>query len=135
VTGYTAAGLPYPTPQDAVCNTDKALRDLAAAAKTRIANAALVAFRGVIGTDGNGDAAVSVPALASMTVVGAWAYSIQYAPGGTAPVPLVCSIVGMSGATTVVTRWTTVPTSGGYTARPWANNALDCAMIVWGTPK
>jgi len=132
VTGYTPAGLPYPSPQDPVCDTDKYLRDLAAAAKTRIANASIAVFRGVIGTDGNGDGQVPVPSLAAVT--GCFGMSIQYAPGGTPPVPLVCSIVGANG-TTIITRWTYVPTGGGTTARPWANATLDCALIAWGTPK
>lgn len=128
----TAAGIPYPTAQDPVCDTDRYIRELAAAAQVRISNKSLAVFRGVLATDGNGQANVSFPALAA--VIGAFGMSIQYAPGGTPPVPLVCAITGVSG-TTVTTRWAYAVTSGGYGTQWWANNALDASVIAWGTPK
>lgn len=132
MTSYTAAGLPYPSPQDAVCDTDKYIRDLAAAAGPRITNRGLAVWRGVIVTNGSGDANVNITSLAAVT--GAFATSIQLAPGGTNPIPLVAAVAGVSG-TTVTLRWFYAPTSGGYMAGTYANLACDASVIAWGTPK
>ena len=94
--GSTPGGLPYPTINDKLSQTDQYIADLADAVAVRLANPGLVVGTGVVTTDGNGqvwmewtalatlDGLVVVPLIRNLDIYAIWPTVMQRGtnPGG-----------------------------------------------------
>lgn len=123
----TPAGLPYPTPQDPVCQTDRYIRELADAVDLALASSSVAVYIGNLTTNAQGDVVLSFPGFASVS--GGVAHCVQN--NTSAPVPLVAQVWLYNGQLTV--RWHYIPTNA-YVPQPWVGTLVG-AVICWGVPK
>lgn len=123
----TAAGLPYPSPQDPVCDTDRYIRELSDAVDLALATSSIAVFVGGLTTNSNGDVIVAFTSFASIS--GGVAHCIQNSTSGS--LPLICQVWLLNGQ--LALRFLYVP-SNGYLPVPYVGG-LTAAVICWGVPK
>jgi len=132
--GMTPGGLPYPTLDDHLAQTDQYIADLADAVNVRLANPGLVLTTGVVTTDGNGqvwmeftalanlDGLVVQPLIQNLDIFAIWPTIMQR---GTNP----------GGWASALVRFRRCPIST-YSAplTPWVGGLMVCAY-AWGPPR
>lgn len=127
MSGVTAAGLPYPTAQDPLADTDRYIRELDAAAMTRARNRPIVMKSLVAPTNASGQATLTFPEfshLAGLVILTAYAGTL----------PLVCNVLAFGGRDAVVLFSMVYAGTGANTTGPLASNYVNCTVIAWGTP-
>lgn len=119
----TPAGLRYPTTQDAVCDTDRFIRELAQDIDYRISNGWIATYGGNLTSDQFGETVTAFPQLAA--VAGALAFPSTNA---------VAALWYISG-TNVAFRWQYVPLGASGGPQTLANRTFRASVLAWGTPK
>lgn len=131
VRGTTSAGLPYPTAQDPLTNTDLYIKNLAQATDKLLDNRGFVTA-GPIGmnTDGNGDVAFQFSQFSTLQGVVPQAYA-NYSD-----IWVLWPILTARGGDTIYCRWCYLKLgTNGYGGAPFASKGLYSFVIGWGVPK
>lgn len=128
----TAAGIRYPTTQDALAETDRFIRELDADATAALGKKPWVIKPMVATTDGNGNAPLVFPEFSTLQ-----GCVVQYAHPTDYPVTVV--LMGMAGnSATIQLAKIWRATSNAYgtpnTTAPFTGASVWVIAIAWGVP-
>lgn len=131
--GMTSAGLRYPSPQDAMCDTDLFIHQLADDINFRLNNRAMQVASPVLTTDANANLTVTFPKFATLEGLVIHPYAAGGGSGGViwTLYPFLSQIAGNSA---VVHVWYGQNNLDGYGVLNFANAQYQYLVFGWGTP-
>jgi hypothetical protein len=132
--GATTAGLRYPSPQDAVADTDQYIHDLADDITRVLNNRAMQLSTQWLTTDANANLTLTFPQFSTLQGL-----VIQpFINGGGSGVNiwvLLTYLSVLSGNTAIVHVWAIQTLREGFGATNFANSAFGYNVFAWGVPK